>query len=153
MKTIGYCSCGNLWENPDTGLCSSCAHLQRKAERVKPAKNNTAIKKESEKQSKWNNRYLAKLKGWKRGKKCAATFPHDCSDIITCHHMFSRSVNEYHDEWAMENEIPYLMDDRLWMPLCVNAHQYITDHSKFAWENGYSFKRISDPIFRTSVNS
>ena len=143
--------CGSLKvENRDTQLCGSCSALARRANRTKASDNNSPINKKSEKQSYWDRKYLNRLKTWKRGKKCAATFPHDCQPGIECHHMYGRSVNAYHDEWARENEIPELMDERFWMPLCEDAHRYVTEHSKFAWANGYSFKRVSDPIFRTS---
>jgi hypothetical protein len=130
--------------------CASCLALERKAAKVRPSDNAKPINQFSKKRGKYNQRYLQRLKTWKRGKKCAATFPHDCSGELTCHHMYSRSVDEYHDEWAEENDVPYLNDERLWLPVCLNAHQYITDHPQFAYENQYSFKRITDKIFHRS---
>jgi hypothetical protein len=146
---ISDCSCGNRCM---AGLdkCASCLALERKAARVKPSDNAKPINQFSKKRGKYNQRYLSRLKTWKRGKKCAATFPHDCYGDLTVHHMYSRSVDEYHDEWAEENDVPYLNDERLWLPVCLNAHQYITDNPKFAYENQYSFKRIADKIFHRS---
>ena len=129
------------------GNCASCNAAIRKGSRLKASDNNTPINKRSVKTAEVERKYFSRLKTWKRGKKCAATFPHECSDNITCHHMHGRG-NHYFDEWAEENQIELTRDERFWMPLCINAHDYITEHSKFAWENGYSFKRITDPIFR-----
>ena len=147
MIQINDCSCGKRCEG-NTDQCASCNARDRKAAKIKGADNVNGINNKSEKQSYWDRKYFAKLKTWKRGKKCAAKFPHDCSDALECHHMYSRSVNAYHDEWARENEIPELLDDRFWLPVCPDAHRYLTDHSDFAWANGYSFKRVSDPIFQ-----
>jgi len=129
------------------GKCGSCNHAARKAVRVRPSDNNTPINKMSDKTATVTRKYMSRLKTWKRGKKCAATFPHDCSDQITCHHMMGRG-NHFHDEWAEENQVELTRDERFWLPVCINAHDYITEHSKFAWENGYSYKRVSDKIFQ-----
>lgn len=141
--------CGNPHvENYELMLCGSCNQLRRKAAKVKASDNNSPINKFSKKGADVNRRYLAKLKTWKRGKKCQGHFAHDCSEEITCHHMHGRSNDTYFDEYAEEKDIVLTLDERFWMPLCLNAHQYITDHPKFAYENQYSFKRITDPIFR-----
>lgn len=126
--------------------CASCLALDRKAAKVKASDNNAPINKMSAKTAKINSRYVAKLKTWKRGKKCEGHFVHECTGEITCHHMAGRG-DWYYDEWAEEHDVPLTLDDRLWKPLCLNAHQYITDNPKFAYENQYSFKRITDPIF------
>lgn len=142
--------CGNpKVENQETGKCASCGALDRRAAKVKASDNNSPIAKMSPKTAKINQRYLTRLRTWKKGKKCEANFVHDCSSVITCHHMFGRG-NHYHDEWAEENDVPLTLDERFWKPLCLNAHQYVTENSKFANENGYSYLRITDPIFRTS---
>lgn len=97
-------------------------------------------------------KYLARLKTWKRGKKCEGYFAHEClcpipdKGILTVHHMAGRGEGFY-DEYAEERGIPLTLDERLWKPLCINAHKYIEEHPKFAWENQYSFKRLTDPIF------
>lgn len=141
-------SCGSFKiENRTLELCGSCAALERKSMRVKVSDNNTAINKMSEKTSKVNARYLNRLKTWKRGKKCAATFKHDCDSNITCHHMAGRG-NHFYDEYATERELPLTLDERFWLPMCLNAHTVVTEDSKFACENGYSFLRITDPVFR-----
>lgn len=153
MITIGDCEdCGKRCR-AGSKKCSSCEHLDRKASRVKPSDNNTPINKFSAKGAKVNQRYLTRLRTWKKGKKCAATFPHECSEAIECHHMFGKSNDSFHDEWASENGVVLTLDERFWMPLCESAHRYITEHSAFAWANGYSYKRVTDPIFRKEIKA
>jgi len=150
MVTIKDCECGKRCM---TGMdkCASCLQLERKAAKIEPSDNNSTINKMSHKTAKTNSRYLTRLKSWKRGKKCEAHFVHDCSDHITCHHMFGRG-NHYHDEWAEENDVPLTLDERFWKPLCLNAHAYITDHPKFAHENGYTYLRIAESTNLKSRN-
>jgi hypothetical protein len=134
-----------------TGMdkCASCLALDRKAAKVTPSDNNTPINKFSKKGADVNRRYLARLKTWKRGKKCTATFKHDCDQHlgIECHHMAGRSNDSFWDEWAEENGVVLTLDERFWRPLCGESHRYVTNHPQFAYENQYSFKRITDPIF------
>lgn len=139
--------CSKPVENRDLQLCSSCNRLDRKAAKVHASDNNAPINKFSSKRAKVEQKYLNRLKTWKRGKVCRGNFKHDCSKDITCHHMFGRSADAYHDEWAEENDIVLTLDERFWMPLCLTAHDYVTKNSVFAWENGYSYKRLTDPIF------
>lgn len=128
------------------GLCASCAHAGRRASRIKPQKEHAPIAKRSAKTADVERRYYSRLQTWKKGKKCAATFPHECTGVITCHHMVGRG-NHFYDEYASEHEIPLTLDERFWMPLCINAHEYVTINSKWACENGYSFLRLTDPVF------
>lgn len=67
--------------------------------------------------------------------------------------MHGRSNDRFFDEWAEENGVVLTLDERFWMPLCDDAHNYITEHSEFAWANGYSFKRVTDPIFRKEIKA
>ena len=142
-----YCNCGNFVMNKNTTMCASCAQAERKAARVQPQKDASPINKMAPKTADVNRRYLNRLKSWKKGKKCAATFPHECSASLTCHHMVGRG-NHFYDEYASEHEIPLTLDERFWKPLCINAHEYVTVNSKWACENGYSFLRLTDPVFR-----
>lgn len=140
--------CGsNKIENRDLMLCSTCNKLQRKAANVQASDNTKPINKMSDKTAKNNARYLNRLRTWKRGKKCAATFKHDCDSNITCHHMAGRG-NHFYDEYAEERELPLTLDERFWLPMCLNAHTVVTEDSKFACENGYSFLRVTDKVFR-----
>lgn len=128
-----------------TNLCASCNRLERRAAKIQPSDNASPINKQSAKMAKVNARYLSRLRTWKRGKRCAANFAHDCSGEITCHHMMGRGEG-FHDEYAAENEIPLTLDERFWLPVCLNAHRYIEEHPKFAHEHGYSYLRLSESI-------
>lgn len=129
------------------GNCASCNAIARKSAKVEASDNGKSINRLSKKGAEVERRYLNRLRTWKKGKKCAATFKHDCIGNITAHHMHGRSNDRHFDEWAQENDVVLTLDERFWLPLCLNAHVVVTEDSKFAWENGYSFKRITDPIF------
>lgn len=133
----GYCECGKIAER--NGRCASCNRLERKAAKIQPSDNASPINKRSEKLNVVERKYYARLRTWKRGKKCIATFPHECSEYITVHHQHGRSHLAYHDEEAEQKGIVLTLDERWWIPLCISAHQYITDHPKFAQEHGYSY--------------
>lgn len=138
--------CGKRAEG-STGYCATHNRLRRKIETVKTPDDPAPIKKVSENQSKLVAQYAKKKKVWLRGKKCQGKFPHNCTIQydLTCHHMQGRIG--YADEWAVENNMPLMLDERFWMPLCLEAHRYIEEHPKFAYEHQYSFKRLTDPIF------
>ena len=53
-----------------------------------------------------------------------------------------------HKKRARENEVPLLMDERFWLPVSREGHNKITDDSKWASDNGYTFLRVTDPVFR-----
>lgn len=146
-------TCGEFKPLERNGNCGTCNHLARKSGRVKTADNSHSnINTHSEKGAKVERRYLNRLRTWKRGKKCSATFSHECSNVIETHHMGGRSNDSYWDEWAEENDVVLTLDERLWMPLCPEAHRYVTKNSKWACENGYSFLRVTDKVFRKEVS-
>jgi len=142
---------GRPVENKDTGLCSTCARELRKAEakhiEVKEPKKWKDFR-HAHSQRTWDKIYLRERKKWIKGKKCQARFPHNCpiKYNLTVHHQMGRIG--FADEWARENEQPLLIDKRYWIPLCLEAHRYIEEHPKWACENGYSFLRVTDPVFR-----
>jgi hypothetical protein len=141
-------NCGNPHvENKDTGLCATCGALERKAARLKMPADSEPIKRVSDNQSKLLAKYNAKRKSWIRGKKCAV-FP--SQNATQVHHMLGRVG--YADEWARENDVPLLLDERFWLPVSDEGHKKITENPVWAWENQYSFKRITDPIFRKDVS-
>lgn len=137
------CGCDKTERN---GKCASCNRLERKAAAIQPSDNNSAINKRSAKGKEVDKKYFARLRTWKRGKKCMAGFIHDCSNQITCHHQHGRSDDSFHDEWAAENGIVLTLDERYWLPLCLEAHTYITNNPKFANQHGYSYLRLSESI-------
>lgn len=137
--------CSNCGRRARAGsdLCASCEAFERKSERLQMAKDSKPIRKVSENQSKLLAKYNAKRKAWIRGKKCAVYKDLPAEDV---HHMQGRTG--YADEWARENEVPLLLDERFWLPVSRDAHKKITDDTAWAWQQGFSFKRVSDPIFR-----
>lgn len=145
--------CGNpKIENRDLGLCATCGALVRKAERkeLKPRKEFVKLSPISDDRTRLNHKYDRARDRFLKGKQCAARFTHECNfhNVKTIHHMQGRVG--FADDYARENDIPLLIDERFFLPLCLNSHKYINDNPKFAWENQYSFKRITDPIFRKS---
>lgn len=136
------CDCGSL-KTERNGKCASCNRLERKAAALRMPEDPKPIAKVSENQSKLLARYNAKRVKWLRGKKCAVHPA--CKEPLTCHHMQGRVG--FADEWARENDMPLLLDERFWLPVCLDAHNYIETHPKWAFENQYSFKRVTDPIF------
>jgi hypothetical protein len=142
MISINDCECGKRCR-AGSDKCASCEAFERKSERLQMAKDSKPLRKVSENQSKLLAKYNAKRKSWIRGKKCAVYKDKPAEDV---HHMQGRTG--YADEWARDNETPLLLDERFWLPVSREAHKNITDDSTWAWENGYSFKRVADPIFR-----
>jgi hypothetical protein len=59
---------------------------------------------------------------------------------IDIHHQMGRSG------FADDQQIPLLLDVRYWIPVCRQAHDWITEHSKEAIEQGFSYSRITRTI-------
>jgi len=138
---------GRPVENKDTGLCSSCSRALRKGLGKMFANKYFPIRKASSTMEGLIRQYSKKKDKFIIGKKCACkTLDHDCVGTLSIHHMQGRVG--YADEHAREIEMPLLLDERFWLPVCLNAHRYIEEHPKWACENGYSFLRVTDPIFR-----
>jgi ribosomal protein L37E len=128
-----YCHCGNISENKDTGECASCGADRRKAERM-TVKEKKPINKVSDKRKPQLKEYAALREKFLLNKWCAY---HGRPCLPTqIHHQMGRVG------FADEKEIPLLLDVRYWIPVCQDAHQWITEHSKEAIEQGYSFNRI-----------
>jgi hypothetical protein len=135
---MNFCTqdnCGKPVENRDLMLCSTHNKLRRKIDSIKLPEDPKPIKKVSDIQSKLLAQYavLKKkfiLKKWcaYHGKPCLPT------DI---HHQLGREGS------ADDKEIPLLLDTRYWIPVCREAHTWITDNSKEAIEQGYSFSRLT----------
>lgn len=129
-----YCDCGKISENRETGECASCGAARRKAERM-TLKQRTPISKVSDKRGKELNQY-ATLKAKFILNKWCAYHGKPCLPV-DIHHQMGRVG------FADEKEIPLLLDVRYWIPVCREAHNWITEHSKEAIEQGYSFSRLS----------
>lgn len=145
MIQIKDCDCGRRCR-AGSDKCATCETQDRKIARLKLPDDPKPIAKVSEKQSKLNAIYLRKVKVWIKGKKCAV-FPD--RPATECHHMQGRIG--FADEWARENEVPLLLDERFWLPVSEEGHRMITENPAWAWENKYSFKRVTDPIFHKKM--
>lgn len=145
------CECGNIAEK--NGKCGTCNYLQRKSERLKlkpkpvkraPAKQ--SINKVSALKMADEALYLKFKKEWIKGKECAVTPRLYKKERVAIrgiaediHHMLGRVG--YADDWAREHDIPLLLDARFWLPVCREAHIWITEHSAEAIRLGYSLPR------------
>ena len=145
--------CGKIAENL---YCASHAALLRKAERQESSnkekrasqlqkanekkfeKKDYVIPKISQKQNEYLARYVKEKQGFLNNKPCAVYPEERATDI---HHMWSRSINSFADQWAVDNDIPLLLDKRYWLPVSERAHRKITDDSAWAVENNYSIPR------------
>jgi hypothetical protein len=143
MITCKECDSPKI-ENKDLQLCATCNKLYRKTRQVKALEPAPAIKKRSDIMTRMMAIYRPKAAKFLVGKMCAV-FPKEKATEV--HHMYSRSINDFADEWAVENNMPYLLDERFWLHTSSEGHKKITENSAWAWEMGYSFKRVSDPIF------
>lgn len=144
MSYKPYCDCGKPVENQDTGLCASCGKLERKTRQVTPFEPAPPIKKQSDVMAKMMAIYRPKAAKFLVGKRCAVYPDKKATEV---HHMYTRSIDDFADEWAVNHNLPYLLDDRFWLPVSAEGHRKITDDSAWAWENKFSFKRITDQIF------
>lgn len=126
-------------ENRDLMLCGSCAAAIRKAERRKvPLKK--PIKKVSEKKKNEIDQYTVLREAFILRKWCAV---HGKPCLPTEVHHQKGKVG-FIDEIAREKGIPALIDIRYWIPVCHSAHEWITQHTPEAIEQGYSFSRTEN---------
>jgi hypothetical protein len=132
-------------ENRDEMLCATCNKIWRKTRQVKAFEPAPPIKKRSDIMTKMMAIYRPKAAKFLVGKRCAV-FPDQKATQV--HHMYTRSIDDFADEWAVANNIPYLLDERYWLPTSDDGHKKITKDSAWAWEQGFSFKRVADPIFQ-----
>jgi hypothetical protein len=135
LRSIKTCHCGNRCEG-NTSACASCNAAIRKAERrkvsVKKPINKVSGKRRNEIDQYTVLRDAFILHKWcaVHGKPCPA---------VDVHHM--KGKVGYCDEVAELKGIPALIDIRYWLPVCREAHNWITENSAEAIEKGYSEKR------------
>jgi len=80
--------------------------------------------------------YSRKKQKWIKGKRCAV-LPHlQATDI---HHMKGRVG--YADQWARENNVSLLLDERFWLAVSRLGHIRIEDNPDWARKMGYSESR------------
>lgn len=124
--TIG---CENIVEGRTDG-CASCNHAARKAERNA---NKIVIAKPVAKVS---DKRAGQLKEYyKLQKEYLALYP--VCEVEEC----NIKSTEVHHQRGREGE--RLLDTNFFMAVCVKHHREMTEHSKEAIEQGYSYSRIS----------
>lgn len=128
--------CGNP-KVESNGLCASCAHAIRKAER-QTVKDRTPVNKVSEKRGSDLKQYAVLKKKFLLNRFCAY-HGRPCLPV-DIHHQMGRAG------FADDKEIPLLIDVRYWIPVCRQAHEWITQHTKEAIEQGFSYSRITKTI-------
>lgn len=112
--------------------------LKREAalKKQKEKKKLSPIAKVSDKMAKLLSVYTAKKKAWIKGKRCAVEPSREAVDV---HHIKGRIG--YVDQWARDNDIPLLIDERFWLPVSRMAHIEITANPEWAVKEGYSMSR------------
>lgn len=134
------CQCGsNKIENREKMLCASCNKLERISLTVQPPKEFKPINRQSEKLKRLLGIYARKKAKWIKGKKCAV-MPH--LPAVDIHHIAGRGHEAFYDEWAMQNEIPLLLDERFWLPVSREGHIEITNRPAWAKKMGFSEDRL-----------
>lgn len=86
----------------------------------------------------FEQRKSARRNGWMRGKKgedyceeCVIKYPH---------------LNIKYNATSTRIKIGDLLYDvRYWLPVCRACHQKCHDHPQWAYDNGYSLKRLEEP--------
>ncbi len=129
-----YCKCGKWVENQDTGLCATCSKLARKEKKNKKVYRLNPI---SKKRAKQNRIYLDKRIKFLQNKRCSV-FQHLKSTEI--HHMMGRVG--YADDYARQNNISLLNDERYWLPVSRAGHEKIEINPEWAKLKGFSISRI-----------
>lgn len=138
-----YCECGNVIENHDTGLCSSCGIAARK-----DAKDKIKLTKQQERKK------AQRLAGLKEKRTPIKPASDKRADQLALYRMKRRpflnlwkcqvrgcnyNATEIHHMKGREGDL--LLDTRFWLAVCRPHHRYITDNPKEAIENGYSISR------------
>ncbi|HUN55896.1 MAG TPA: hypothetical protein VMU29_12130 [Smithella sp.] len=74
--------------------------------------------------------------------RAGATDPFDGSEI-TLHSDIHHKMGKigYADQWAIDNEIPLVIDPRHFLAMNRPGHTWVTEHSKEAIEKGWSESR------------
>lgn len=119
--------CETRWiENKDTGLCASCSHDDRKADRTK-VKVVNPVKKITEKRSKQNQEY-ARLRD-----HYLEAYP--ACEVSEC----NNKSNQIHHVNGREGE--KLIDTNFFLAVCPDCHKKIHANPKWAQDEGYVILR------------
>ena len=60
------------------------------------------------------------------------------------HHKMGREG--YADQWARDNDIPLVIDERYFLACCIACHNKIEENPEWAYEKGYSIPRANTHI-------
>lgn len=135
-----YCTCGKISENKDTGLCASCARVQRKLDSIKLPEDTTPVKKQSDVMAAVMKIYGPKAKKFIKGKMCAVLKNVPATEV---HHMAGKGIDSYYDESAEQRGICLLLDERFWLPVSREGHIEIEKRPEWAKKMGYSEDRLT----------
>lgn len=138
---MGCIQCDNpIIEQKDLQLCASCNHERRKAERMsnKPKKV-YQIPKTSSKMQEAISKYSPKKQKWIAGKICEV-YPEQ--KAVQVHHRLGRVG--YADQWAVDNNMPLLLDERFWMAVSQEGHDFIELNRKLSGEKGWILSRAGN---------
>lgn len=120
--------CDNPVENKSTGLCASCGHAMRKAERqASKVRIVSPIKKITQKRAAQTVEYT------KLRREYLALYP--VCEVPEC----NLKATEIHHQKGKTNDL--LLDTNYFMSVCHGHHKVFTEHSKEAIEKGYSVLR------------
>jgi hypothetical protein len=144
MKKITCCTyegCFAMAENPDAEnpLCATHARQMRKAARFTPAKVKKEINKQSNKLADIMAKYNKRRDVFLRNKWCVV-YPDQRATQV--HHMMGKIG--FADEWARENNISLWLDERFWLPVSMEGHNWIENHPNEAKEKKYSLNRLEN---------
>lgn len=135
-----YCQltpgCSNFREGKLEG-CASCNALARKEEKQKfkdslkkkraLPKTVKAVAKRSVKREAQEDVYNQLVRVWKKDKFC---------EVENC----GKPCEECHHKKGRDGRV--LLEVKWWLPTCADHHRYITDNPSWAFEKGYSLKRL-----------
>lgn len=130
--------CDNYCEGT-TDYCASHNAMHRKMERLskKAVKKPKAIPKRSQNMTIIMEEYNRRRPGFLYKKKCAV-FPNLKATQI--HHQKGREG--YADDYARDNDIPLILDERYWLPVSQEGHDKIGANWQWAIDNKFSYERL-----------
>lgn len=131
--------CRNKFEPKYNSAEMFCSYeCSRNYTNKKPKKNVTKINKFSKKRKSQNDEYLKKRKIFLDNlvsNLCPIT-----GELVTdIHHKKGRIG--FADDYARNNNIPLLLDERFWIALSRRGHSYVEQNPEWAKLNGYSLDR------------
>jgi len=142
MKLCARPNCTNQFRPSLTTdkFCSyNCAYDDKKERtKLKKQKFTPPIKRLSGKRKTMEAKYQKKridFLALPENKLCPVT----CGKTTDVHHKMGREG--YADDWARDNNVPLLLDDRFWLAVSRAGHNKIEGNPSWAYMMGYSLKR------------